>query len=93
MRRWATLSVRRPSVSNRKHWLAGTIPKKSADRHVEYRFYPQNHSVARAGFKNPCIPYEDTGAGLVGFWSGFEPVAVVLSNASNPHLESRLDIY
>ncbi|KAE8445896.1 hypothetical protein EG329_012675 [Mollisiaceae sp. DMI_Dod_QoI] len=48
---------------------------------IEYRFYPQNHSVARAGFGNqPCIPYEDTGIGLVGFWSGFQPVALVLSN-------------
>ncbi|TVY22544.1 putative GPI-anchored cupredoxin [Lachnellula hyalina] len=48
---------------------------------IEYRFYPQNHSVARAAFgSNPCIPYEDTGPGLVGFWSGFRPVALVLSN-------------
>lgn len=48
---------------------------------IEYRFYPQNHSVARAAFgPEPCIPYEDTGAGLVGFWSGFEPVALVLNN-------------
>jgi hypothetical protein len=38
------------------------------------------YSVARAGFKNPCIPYEDTGIALKGFWSGFEPVAVVLSD-------------
>ncbi|KUJ11344.1 uncharacterized protein LY89DRAFT_689215 [Mollisia scopiformis] len=48
---------------------------------IEYRFYPQNHSVARAAFgPNPCIPYEDTGAGLVGFWSGFQPIAVVLND-------------
>ncbi|TVY46964.1 putative GPI-anchored cupredoxin [Lachnellula occidentalis] len=48
---------------------------------IEYRFYPQNHSVARAAFgSNPCIPYEDTGPGRVGFWSGFRPVALVLSN-------------
>jgi len=48
---------------------------------AEYRFYPQNHSVARAAFgPNPCIPYELTGPGRVGFWSGFEPIALVLSN-------------
>ncbi|KUJ22417.1 uncharacterized protein LY89DRAFT_714223 [Mollisia scopiformis] len=47
---------------------------------VEFRFYPQNHSVARADFETPCIPYEDTGPGRVGFWSGFQPIAVVLSN-------------
>jgi hypothetical protein len=52
---------------------------------AEYRFYPLNHSVARAGFGNqlPCIPYEDDGPpNLVGFWSGFQPVAAVLSNVS-----------
>ncbi|TVY20065.1 putative GPI-anchored cupredoxin [Lachnellula arida] len=48
---------------------------------IEYRFYPQNHSVARAAFgSNPCIPYEDTGPGRVGFWSGFRPIALVLSD-------------
>ncbi|KAK2628220.1 hypothetical protein QTJ16_002866 [Diplocarpon rosae] len=47
---------------------------------VEFRFYPLNHSVARAEYKNPCIPYELTDAGKQGFWSGFEPINVVLSN-------------
>jgi hypothetical protein len=28
----------------------------------------------------PCIPYELTGAGRQGFWSGFKPIDVVLSN-------------
>ncbi|CAG8959984.1 hypothetical protein HYFRA_00012701 [Hymenoscyphus fraxineus] len=45
---------------------------------IEYRFYPQNHSVSRAGFGNqPCIPYELSGPGRVGFWSGFKPTQVV----------------
>ncbi|TVY93481.1 hypothetical protein LAWI1_G001297 [Lachnellula willkommii] len=43
----------------------------------EYRFYPQNHSVARADFKSPCIPYEYSGPGRVGFWGGFHPLNVV----------------
>ncbi|KAG4030092.1 hypothetical protein MFRU_013g01160 [Monilinia fructicola] len=47
---------------------------------IEFRFYPQNHSVARAEYKQPCIPYEDTGAGKVGFWSGFQPIAIVSNN-------------
>ncbi|KAH7354623.1 hypothetical protein BKA65DRAFT_496693 [Rhexocercosporidium sp. MPI-PUGE-AT-0058] len=48
---------------------------------IEYRFYPQNHSVARAAFgSEPCITYELTGPGRVGFWSEFHPVALVLSN-------------
>ena len=45
-----------------------------------FRFYPQNHSVARADYMEPCIPYELTGAGRQGFWSGFKPIDVVLSN-------------
>ncbi|KAG9244717.1 hypothetical protein BJ878DRAFT_55859 [Calycina marina] len=47
---------------------------------VEYRFYPQNHSVGRAAFKQPCIPYEVTGTGRIGFWSGFFPTQLVLSD-------------
>ncbi|KAH7417255.1 hypothetical protein BKA64DRAFT_295026 [Cadophora sp. MPI-SDFR-AT-0126] len=47
---------------------------------VEFRFYPLNHSVARAEYKNPCIPYEVVDVGRQGFWSGFKPVNVVLSD-------------
>ena len=47
---------------------------------TEFRFYPQNHSVARSDYKSPCIPYEDTGINKQGFWSGFHPLAVVLSD-------------
>ncbi|KAF7945406.1 hypothetical protein EAE96_010180 [Botrytis aclada] len=47
---------------------------------IEFRFYPLNHSVARAEYKQPCIPYEDTGAGKIGFWSGFEPTSIVSNN-------------
>lgn len=38
-----------------------------------FQFFPQNHSVARAEYQHPCIPYENTGANKVGFWSGFQP--------------------
>jgi plastocyanin len=41
---------------------------------IAFHFFPQNHSVARAEYLIPCIPYEYTGSGKVGFWSGFEPV-------------------
>ncbi|KAF4635565.1 hypothetical protein G7Y89_g2531 [Cudoniella acicularis] len=44
---------------------------------IEFRFYPLNHSVARADYKDPCIPYELTGPGRIGFWSGFFPLNVV----------------
>lgn len=51
---------------------------------TEFRFYPQNHSVVKAEFgSEPCIPYEMTGAGKTGFWSGWKPTAVVdTSNVS-----------
>ncbi|KAN0122341.1 hypothetical protein V8E51_000667 [Hyaloscypha variabilis] len=47
---------------------------------ILFRFYPQNHSVARADYMSPCIPYELTGPGRVGFWSGFHPINMVLSD-------------
>lgn len=48
---------------------------------IEFRFYPQNHSVARAAFgPTPCIPYEYTGDGRVGFWSGFRPTELITNN-------------
>ncbi|PQE04002.1 extracellular serine-rich protein [Rutstroemia sp. NJR-2017a BVV2] len=47
---------------------------------IEFRFYPQNHSVARAEYGRPCIPYEVTGVNKQGFWSGFRPINVVLSD-------------
>lgn len=45
-----------------------------------YIFYPQNHSVARAEFGFPCIPYENTGPNKVGFWSGFQPISAPSEN-------------
>ncbi|KAK4984865.1 hypothetical protein LTR50_006336 [Elasticomyces elasticus] len=49
---------------------------------VSFQFYPANHSVARAAYGHPCIPYEDTGNDLVGFFSKFQPINSVLSDAS-----------
>ncbi|KAI1639553.1 hypothetical protein F4809DRAFT_638578 [Biscogniauxia mediterranea] len=40
---------------------------------VQFDFCPTNHSVARAGFSYPCIPYEFAPVGGEGFWSGFHP--------------------
>jgi hypothetical protein len=47
-------------------------------RLAEYQFYPQNHSVVRALYGYPCIPYEDTGVDRIGFFSGFMPVDTIL---------------
>jgi hypothetical protein len=45
---------------------------------IEFAFYPLNHSVVRAEYGYPCIPYEMTGQGKTGFFSGFKPVDSVL---------------
>ncbi|KAF2221363.1 hypothetical protein BDZ85DRAFT_169882, partial [Elsinoe ampelina] len=42
---------------------------------VVFEFYPLNHSVVRADYRYPCIPYEDTGADRRGFFSGFLPIS------------------
>jgi plastocyanin len=47
---------------------------------VKFEFVPLNHSVVRAEYGNPCIPYEKTGTGKVGFFSGFHPVTAIVDN-------------
>lgn len=47
---------------------------------ILFQFYPTNHSVIRAEYGYPCIPYEDTGVDKVGFFSGFFPVDAILSD-------------
>jgi hypothetical protein len=37
---------------------------------VSFEFYPTGHSIARAEYASACSPYEYTGKGKVGFWSG-----------------------
>ena len=46
----------------------------------EYDFYPTNHSVVRAEYGYPCIPYELTGVDKVGFFSGFKQVDAILQD-------------
>lgn len=47
---------------------------------VEFDFYPLNHSVVRAEYGFPCIPYEMTGSNKTGFFSGFRTVGKVLDD-------------
>jgi hypothetical protein len=47
---------------------------------VEFQFFPLNHSVVRAEYTYPCIPYEMVNPGKQGFFSGFKPVDAVLPN-------------
>lgn len=44
---------------------------------IEFTFYPANHSVVRAEYSFPCIPYEMTGPDKVGFFSGFKPISTI----------------
>lgn len=58
---------------------------------VEYHFFPQNHSVARAEYLYPCVPYEDMGRGKVGFFSGFKPVDTISSDTPPPSWSIRIN--
>jgi plastocyanin len=49
---------------------------------IDFQFFPPNHSVVRAEYEFPCIPYEMTGRGKVGFFSGFHPVDAILDEVS-----------
>ncbi|KAK5002765.1 Pho80p cyclin, partial [Cryomyces antarcticus] len=55
------------------------ITQASVGDIIQFQFFPPNHSVIRAEYGYPCIPYEDTGVDKVGFFSGFKPVDVILS--------------
>ena len=67
-----------------------TSTKLTNSGFVEFQFFPPNHSVARAEYGFPCIPYELTGENKVGFFSGFHPVDVILDNNVGPHSSSAL---
>ncbi|KAK4900514.1 hypothetical protein LTR27_002230 [Elasticomyces elasticus] len=41
---------------------------------ITFEFWSGNHSIIRAEYGYPCIPYEDV-VGDAGFFSGFEPVS------------------
>lgn len=71
------------SVGNGDHKFNPSVTQASVGDLIEFDFFPPNHSVVRAEYKFPCIPYEDTGIDKVGFFSGFHPVDVLLSNVSS----------
>lgn len=66
------------SVGNGDFTFRPDVTQASPGDTIKFRFYPQNHSVVRAEYQFPCIPYEMTGKGKVGFSSGFKPVDAVL---------------
>jgi hypothetical protein len=52
---------------------------------IEFQFFPPNHSVVRAEYGYPCIPYELISK-KPGFFSGFYPVDQILSDPPKWHL-------
>ena len=49
---------------------------------VTFRFYPTNHSVIRAEYLFPCVPYEDIVPDGEGFDSGFFETSEVSDEVS-----------
>ncbi|KAF2671625.1 hypothetical protein BT63DRAFT_476508 [Microthyrium microscopicum] len=47
---------------------------------VLFQFYPANHSVVRAEYNYPCVPYDLINIKKPGFASGFKPVDQVLDD-------------
>ncbi|KAK6841301.1 hypothetical protein PG987_002161 [Apiospora arundinis] len=56
---------------------------------VRFNFYPTNHSVARAEFRYPCIPYETVEIGRRGFYSDLVPVQAILNEP--PHFDVKVN--
>jgi hypothetical protein len=58
---------------------------------VTFEFYPPDHSVARADFNSPCMPYEYSGSNRTGFFSGvqmvdtYSDVSLYLTTLRNAH--------
>lgn len=53
---------------------------------ITFEFYPKDHSVARAEFLSPCVPYEETGKDKTGFWSDTQWVDTVQDVSSRCHV-------
>ncbi|KAH7379518.1 hypothetical protein BKA66DRAFT_442581 [Pyrenochaeta sp. MPI-SDFR-AT-0127] len=65
------------------HKMRPEVTKAKVGDIVEFRFYPTNHSIVRAEYGYPCIPYEMTGSNKQGFFSGFHAVDKVLDDPPN----------
>jgi hypothetical protein len=60
------------------HTFIPDVTQAEVGDFVEFQFYPTNHSVVRAAYKFPCIPFEKIETDKVGFFSGFHPVDAIL---------------
>ena len=69
------------AVAKAGHKFSPDVTLASVGDVIEFQFYPTNHSVIRADYGYPCVPYEMVlGAGYHGFFSGFQPVDAILDN-------------
>ncbi|KAF2454470.1 hypothetical protein BDY21DRAFT_104817 [Lineolata rhizophorae] len=73
-------------VGRGDHKFRPDVIQAEAGDVIEFRFYPTKHSVVRAEYGDPCIPYEMTGRGKVGFFSGFFQQDTILDDPPTWHL-------
>ncbi|OMP85334.1 hypothetical protein BK809_0004004 [Diplodia seriata] len=67
-------------VGKADHKFEPDVTQAPVGDFIKFQFYPNNHSVVRAEYGYPCIPYEMTGIGKTGFFSGFNPVDAILDD-------------
>jgi plastocyanin len=73
----ATFTV---DVGRADHVFRPDVVQANVGDIIQFNFFPPNHSVVRAEYGYPCIPYEKMVPGKQGFFSGFKPVDAILSS-------------
>lgn len=67
------ITVHHIDVSNRTHYFTPNSINALPGDIVSFKFWPGNHSVIRAEYGYPCVPYEDfEGNESGGFYSGVQ---------------------
>lgn len=67
------ITVHTIDVSNRTHYFTPNSINALPGDIITFRFWPGNHSVIRAEYGYPCVPFEDfEGNEGQGFYSGVQ---------------------
>jgi plastocyanin len=67
------ITIHTIDVSNKTHYFTPNSINALPGDIVTFRFWPGNHSVIRAEYGFPCVPYEDfDGNEKGGFYSGVQ---------------------
>lgn len=74
----STAQVHVITVGKGAHRFDPEVITASTGDIVTFEFFPLNHSVVRAQYRYPCIPYENVVVGQEGFFSGLIPVSDIL---------------